>query len=96
MKLKTFSGDTCSIWDLITSVFEMMPSSLFSWSTTGSFWIPDLKMTLAASFTLMSGSATIRCWDITFSTGVAGGTKSKSRAETYPTTSLSLMTGNPS
>ena len=96
MKLNTFSGETCSIWERITSVLDMMPSSLFCSSTTGSFWIPERKMTLAASLMLMSGSATIRCSDITFRTGVDTGWKRRSRAAIYPTTSFPATTGNPS
>ncbi len=72
MNLKTFSGETCSIWDRMTSAFDMIPMSSFLSLTTGSFWMPERKMTRAASFTLMSGSATMRWRDITCSIGVEG------------------------
>ncbi len=81
MNLKTLSGETCSIWERMTSAFEMIPRSLLVSSTTGSFWIPLLKMTRAASLMDMSGSATIRWVDMIRSTGVLGWTKRRSRAE---------------
>ena len=64
MKLNT-SGDTCLIWERMTSELEMIPIRWFFSSTTGSFWMPLRNMTRAASLMSISGSATMRLADMT-------------------------------
>jgi len=91
----TFSGVARSICERITSVFEMIPTRLPASSTTGSFWMPDRRMTRAASLTSMSGWATMSSWLITLKIGSWGSASSMSRAVMNPSTRRPSQTGNP-
>ncbi len=55
--LMTFEGLAFSIWDLTTSIFEMMPTSFLLSSTTGRFLRPYLNRSLVASSMDMDGMA---------------------------------------
>jgi len=88
-------GVARSICERTTSVFEMIPTRLSASSTTGSRWIPDRRMTRAASVTFISGCATMRSVDITVNTGASSSARRRSPAETNPSTVRPCVTGNP-
>jgi hypothetical protein len=88
-------GVARSIWLRITSALEMIPTRLPASSTTGRRWIPDRRMTRAASVICISGCATSRSVDITLKIGSWSAASRRSRAEMNPSTYRPSQTGKP-